>query len=106
MFIAHAPGLLGACTREETRPPELDTMAAAFVVAGENQETVADVPKKNLVIKLRRIRGQSSRGFGRFDLLGNHLARVALASTNSGAFRHYSGQLGSEPVIHRTDRMD
>jgi hypothetical protein len=32
------------------------------------------VPKKNLVIKLRRIRGQSSRGFGRFDSLGNHLA--------------------------------
>ena len=32
------------------------------------------VPKKNLVIKLRRIRDQSSRGLGRFDSLGNHLA--------------------------------
>jgi len=27
---------------KETRPPELDTFAAAFAVAGENQEKVAD----------------------------------------------------------------
>ena len=40
----------------------------------ESPSWARPVPKKNLVIKLRRIRGQSSRGFGRFDSLGNHLA--------------------------------
>jgi hypothetical protein len=38
----------------EARPPELDTMAAAFVVAGEKQETVAD---EETIALLKRFAG-------------------------------------------------
>jgi hypothetical protein len=39
---AEAPELLKIATGKEARPPELDTFAAAFAVAGENQEKAAD----------------------------------------------------------------
>jgi hypothetical protein len=39
---AEVPELMKIATRKEARPPELDTFAAAFAVAGENQEKVAD----------------------------------------------------------------
>jgi hypothetical protein len=36
------PELVKIAAGKEERPPELDTFAAAFAVAGENQEKVAD----------------------------------------------------------------
>jgi hypothetical protein len=39
---AEVPELMRIATGREARPPELDTFAAAFVVAGEDQEMVAD----------------------------------------------------------------
>ena len=39
---AEVPELLKIATGREARPPELDTFAAAFAVAGEKQEMVAD----------------------------------------------------------------
>jgi len=36
------PELLKIATGKEARPPELDTFAAAFAVAGEDQEKAAD----------------------------------------------------------------
>ena len=39
---AEVPELLKIATGRQTRPPELDTFAAAFAVAGEKQEMVAD----------------------------------------------------------------
>src|SRR5271165_728228 len=39
---AEVPELMKIATGKEARPPELDTFAAAFAVAGENQEKVAD----------------------------------------------------------------
>jgi len=37
-----APESMNIATGREVRPPELDTMAEVFAVAGEKQETVAD----------------------------------------------------------------
>jgi hypothetical protein len=39
---AEMPELMKIATGKEARPPELDTFAAAFAVAGEDQEKVAD----------------------------------------------------------------
>jgi hypothetical protein len=39
---AEVPELMKIATGREARPPELDTFAAAFAVAGEDQEKVAD----------------------------------------------------------------
>jgi len=39
---AEVPELLKIATGGEARPPELDTFAAAFAVAGEDQEKAAD----------------------------------------------------------------
>jgi hypothetical protein len=39
---AEVPELMKIATGKEARPPELDTFAAAFAVAGEDQEKVAD----------------------------------------------------------------
>jgi hypothetical protein len=39
---AEIPELMKIATGREARPPELDTFAAAFAVAGEKQELVAD----------------------------------------------------------------
>ena len=39
---AEVPELMKIATGREARPPELDTFAAAFAVAGEKQELVAD----------------------------------------------------------------
>jgi hypothetical protein len=39
---AEVPELMKIATRKEVSPPELDTFVAAFAVAGENQEKVAD----------------------------------------------------------------
>jgi hypothetical protein len=39
---AEVPELMNIATGREARPPELDTFAAAFAVAGEEQEKVAD----------------------------------------------------------------
>jgi len=41
-------------TRKEARPPELDTFAAAFAVAGEDQEKVAD---EETAVLLKRFSG-------------------------------------------------
>jgi hypothetical protein len=41
-------------TGKEARPPELDTFAAAFAVAGEDQEKVAD--ERTLVLLKRFLR--------------------------------------------------
>jgi hypothetical protein len=39
---AAVPEMMKIATGKEARPPELDTFAAAFAIAGENQEMVAD----------------------------------------------------------------
>jgi hypothetical protein len=39
---AEVPELMKIATGKEARPPELDTFAAAFAVAGEEQENTAD----------------------------------------------------------------
>jgi hypothetical protein len=39
---AEVPEMMKIATGKEARPPELDTFAAAFAVAGEDQEKVAD----------------------------------------------------------------
>jgi hypothetical protein len=39
---AEVPELMKIATGKEARPPELDTFAAAFAVAGEKQEMAAD----------------------------------------------------------------
>jgi hypothetical protein len=39
---AEVPELMKIATGKEARPPELDTFAAAFAVAGEDQQKVAD----------------------------------------------------------------
>src|SRR5271157_5957834 len=51
---AEVPELMKIATGKEARPPELDTFAAAFAVAGEDQEKVAD--EKTLVL-LKRFSG-------------------------------------------------
>jgi hypothetical protein len=49
-----APESMKIAMGREARPPELDTMAAAFVVAGEKQETVAD---EETIALLKRFAG-------------------------------------------------
>jgi hypothetical protein len=39
---AEMPEMMKIATGKEARPPELDTFAAAFAVAGEDQEQAAD----------------------------------------------------------------
>ena len=39
---AEVPELMKIATGKEARPPELETFAAAFAVAGEDQDKVAD----------------------------------------------------------------
>jgi hypothetical protein len=42
MRCERRPELMNIATGKEERPPELDTMAEVFAVAGEKQETMAD----------------------------------------------------------------
>jgi len=51
---AEVPELMKIATGKEARPPELDTFAAAFAVAGENQEKVAD---EQTAVLLKRFSG-------------------------------------------------
>jgi hypothetical protein len=48
------PELMKIATGKEARPPELDSFAAAFAVAGENQEMGAD---QRTVVLLKRFSG-------------------------------------------------
>jgi len=48
------PELMNIATGREARPLELDTMAAAFAVVGEKQETVAD---EETIALLKRFAG-------------------------------------------------
>jgi hypothetical protein len=52
---AEVPELMKIATGKEARPPELDTFAAAFAVAGEKQETVADQETRVLLKRFSRI---------------------------------------------------
>ena len=51
---AEMPELMKMATGKEARPPEVDTFAAAFAVAGEDQEQAAD---KETLVLLRRFSG-------------------------------------------------
>jgi hypothetical protein len=51
---AEVPELMKIAMGKEARPPELDTFAAAFAVAGEDQEKVAD---KETLVLLKRLSG-------------------------------------------------
>ena len=51
---AEMPEVMKIATEKEPRPPELDTFAAAFAVAGEKQEIVTD--QKTMVL-LKRFSG-------------------------------------------------
>ena len=51
---AELPELMKIATGKETRPPGLDTFAAAFAVAGEDQEQAAD---KETLVLLKRFSG-------------------------------------------------
>ena len=51
---AEVPELMKIATGKEARPPELDTFAAAFAVAGEDQEKAAD---KETLVLLKRFSG-------------------------------------------------
>ena len=53
---AELPELMKIATGKEARPPELDTFAAAFAVAGEDQEITAD---KETLLLLKRFSGNS-----------------------------------------------
>ena len=48
------PELMKIATGKEARPPEVDTFAAAFAVAGEDQEQAAD---KETLVLLKRFSG-------------------------------------------------
>ena len=48
------PELMKIATGKEARPPEVDTFAAAFAVAGEDQEKAAD---KETLVLLKRLSG-------------------------------------------------
>jgi hypothetical protein len=52
------PELMKIATGKEERPAELDTFAAAFAVAGEKQEMVAD---QETLVLLKRFFAQSGR---------------------------------------------
>jgi hypothetical protein len=51
---AELPELMKIATGKEARPPEVDTFAAAFAVAGEDQEQAAD---KETLVLLKRFSG-------------------------------------------------
>jgi hypothetical protein len=51
---AEVPELLKIATGRQARPPELDTFAAAFAVAGEKQEMVADQETLELLKRFSR----------------------------------------------------
>jgi hypothetical protein len=51
---AEVPELMKIATGKEERPPELDTFAAAFAVAGEDQEMMAD---RETAVLLKRFSG-------------------------------------------------
>ena len=51
-----APELMNIAMGREARPPELDTLAAVFAVAGEKQETVAD---EETLVLLKRFAGNT-----------------------------------------------
>jgi hypothetical protein len=51
---AELPELMKIATGKEARPPEVDTFAAAFAVAGEDQEITAD---KETLVLLKRFSG-------------------------------------------------
>src|SRR5260370_21947979 len=51
-----APELMNIAMGREARPPELDTLAAVFAVAGEKQETVAD---EATLVLLKRFAGDA-----------------------------------------------
>ena len=51
---AELPDLMKIATGKEARPPEVDTFAAAFAVAGEDQEITAD---KETLVLLKRFSG-------------------------------------------------
>jgi hypothetical protein len=51
---AEMPELMKIATGKEARPPEVDTFAAAFAVAGEDQEITAD---KETLVLLKRFAG-------------------------------------------------
>jgi hypothetical protein len=51
---AEMPEMMKIATGKEARPPELDTFAAAFAVAGEDQEQAAD---KETLVLLKRFSG-------------------------------------------------
>ena len=51
---AEVPELIKIATGKEERPPELDTFAAAFAVAGEDQEKATD--EETLVLRKRSSR--------------------------------------------------
>src|SRR5260370_38086052 len=59
-----APELMNIATGREVRPPELDTMAEVFAVAGEKQETVAD---EETIALLRRFAGNPDVGKARAE---------------------------------------
>jgi hypothetical protein len=48
------PELMKVATGKEARPPELDTFAAAFAIAGEDQEKEAD---EETAVLLKRFSG-------------------------------------------------
>jgi hypothetical protein len=52
---AEVPELMKIGTGNEARPPELDTFAAAFAVAGEKQEMVADYETPVLLKRFSRV---------------------------------------------------
>jgi hypothetical protein len=54
---AEVPELLKIATGRQARPPELDTFAAAFAVAGEKQEMVADQETLALLKRFARDSG-------------------------------------------------
>ena len=51
---AEMPEMMKIATGKEARPPELDTFAAAFAIAGEDQEQAAD---KETLVLLKRFSG-------------------------------------------------
>ena len=53
------PELMKIATGKEARPPEVDTFAAAFAVAGEDQEKAADKETLALLKQLKQYSGNS-----------------------------------------------
>ncbi|MBV8141125.1 MAG: hypothetical protein JOZ60_03675 [Verrucomicrobia bacterium] len=63
---AELPELMKIATGKEARPPELDSFAAAFAVAGEEQEKVAD---RETLVLLKRYshNSQIEKATGEFE---------------------------------------